>query len=201
MPANGCPGRREGLPCYYLNTCVLLSRPQRERSFSKFDTMINRKIISLFSFCFLLGTGIKAQPHQGDIAAEIPLTTFKGNYNHLSILKGNVVLLVFLDSSCEPCRAENRDLVKLYPKYKNKGFEIFSVSIDDSKEDWEKAIKKDKISWLQVNQGGGWYAPTAVSWSIDAIPTTFLIDKEGRLIAMDLERKDLEKALKDMLAD
>jgi peroxiredoxin len=89
----------------------------------------------------------------------------------------------------------------LYPKFKEKGFEVFSVSLDDDRNNWMKAIKKDKISWLQVNDNGGWEAKTAVSWYISALPTTFLIDRDGTLLAMDLEGKDLEKALKDILGD
>jgi alkyl hydroperoxide reductase subunit AhpC len=91
--------------------------------------------------------------------------------------------------------------VKLYPKYKTRGFEIFSVSIDDDMSKWKNAINKDKINWLQVNDAGGWEARTAVKWNINAIPTSFLIDKKGKLLAMDLEGKELEKALKDLLKD
>jgi glutathione peroxidase-family protein len=89
----------------------------------------------------------------------------------------------------------------LYTKYKAKGFEIFSVSIDDDKSKWKNAIKKDKINWLQVNDTGGWDAKTAVKWNINAIPTSYLIDKKGKLIAMDLEGKELENKLKDLLKD
>lgn len=163
--------------------------------------MINRKILFLFLFSSLFNLAVKAQPRQGQLAAEIALPTVSGDTIRLSSLKGKVVLLDFWASWCGPCRIANKGLTKLYPKYKAKGFEIFSVSLDDDKEHWMKAIKKDKISWLQVNDGGGWEAPTAANWLINAIPTSFLIDKEGRLIAMDLEGKDLEKALKDMLGD
>jgi hypothetical protein len=73
------------------------------------------------------------------------------------------------------------------------------VSFDNDKADWKKAITKDKISWLQVNENGGWQAPTAMNWGINAIPTSYLIDRSGRLIAMDLTGKDLDKTLKEML--
>jgi len=109
------------------------------------------------------------------------------------------VLLDFWASWCRPCRAANKELVKLYDKYKSKGFEIYSVSLDEEKADWAKAIKQDKIKWLQVNDPGKWDSKTAVDWNIYAIPTTFLIDKEGVLLAMDLEGKGLERALKELL--
>ncbi len=65
----------------------------------------------------------------------------------------------------------------------------------------QKAIGKDKITWLQVNDNGGWDAPTAVTWRIDQIPTSYLVDQTGRLVAMDLDDKGLKKALKDLLGD
>jgi thiol-disulfide isomerase/thioredoxin len=105
----------------------------------------------------------------------------------------------FWASWCVPCRASNKRLTKLYPKYKDQGFEIFSVSLDDNLEDWKKAIRKDKVSWLQVIDPRGWEAQTARDWNIYALPTSFLIDKSGKLIAMDLEGRELESAVKELL--
>jgi peroxiredoxin len=159
-----------------------------------------KKIFFLLPVIFI-SLALNAQIKFGYDAPEIALPSVNGDTLHLSSLKGKVVLLDFWASWCGPCRASNKQLVKLYPKFKAKGFEIFSVSLDDNKQSWKKAIQKDKISWLQVNDGGGWDAPTAVNWRIDAIPTSYLIDKEGRMIAMDPEIKDLEKMLKDILGD
>lgn len=133
------------------------------------------------------------------MATEIALPSAKGDTLRLSSLKGKVVLLDFWASWCGPCRSSNKQLVKLYSKYKNKGFEILGVSLDDDRSKWKSAIMKDKITWLQVNEPGGWEAKTARIWDISAIPTSFLIDKEGRLIAMDLSGKELEKALKYLI--
>ena len=69
------------------------------------------------------------------------------------------------------------------------------------KADAEKAVKKDKISWLQVIDKGGWESGTVNQWRISAIPTSYLINKDGVLIAMDLEGKNLEKALQELLGD
>lgn len=154
--------------------------------------------VTLFYFFLWIGA-VTAQPRQGQLAEEIVLPTVTGDSIRLSSLKGKVVLLDFWASWCGPCRTANKGLIKLYPKFKEKGFEIFSVSLDNDKEDWIKAIKKDKVTWLQVIDPGGWETLTAVNWRIEALPTSFLIDKEGRLIAMDLEGKDLEKALKQLI--
>src|SRR5213075_1445713 len=152
-------------------------------------------------FLILLSTTLKAQVKVGQAAPEISLPDSKDSIINLSSLKGKVVLLDFWASWCGPCRASNKGLGKIYDKYKSKGFEIFSVSIDEEKDKWLKAIKQDKIKWLQVNDPGNWEAKTVVDWRLYAIPTSFLIDKNGVLLAMDLEGKDLEKALKGLLED
>ncbi len=161
--------------------------------------MINWRIISSLSVNVFFFISLNAQPKQGQMAAEIALPSITGDTIRLSSLKGKVILLDFWASWCGPCRVANKGLVKLYDKFKSKGFEIYSVSLDDEKENWIKAIKKDKITWQQVIDRGGWETPTAAQWRINALPTSYLINKEGRLIAMDLEGKELEKALKEML--
>jgi peroxiredoxin len=154
-------------------------------------------------FCILLvclAGNINAQPRQGQYAMEISLPSVNGDTLHLSSLKGKVVLLDFWASWCGPCRVANKNLAKLYAKFKTKGFEILSVSFDEDIAKWKTAIKKDKAVWMQViDNGGGWDTKTAQSWGVMALPTSYLIDKEGRLIAMDLEGKELENTLKEML--
>ena len=161
--------------------------------------MKNHKLIYLVAFSFLFLTVTRAQPKQGQQASEIALPSVTGDTIKLSSLKGKVVLLDFWASWCGPCRYTNKSLVKLYSKYKSKGFEIYSVSLDEHQQQWKNAIKKDKIQWLQVNEGGGWEAKTAQAWNISALPTSFLIDKDGTLLAMDLEGKELEDLLKELI--
>ncbi len=161
--------------------------------------MINYRIVFTLLIGLLVFNVAEAQPRQGQSAAEIALPSIAGDTLRLSSLKGKVVLLDFWASWCGPCRSSNRELTKLYPKYRNKGFEIIGVSLDDDISKWKAAVAKDKITWLQVNEPGGWEANTAKQWDISAIPTSFLIDKEGKLLAMDLTSKELEKALKYLI--
>ena len=161
--------------------------------------MINGRSFLLLSICLMIIVAAAAQPRQGQPAAEIALPSATGDTLRLSSLKGKVILLDFWASWCGPCRMANKGLAKLYDKFKEKGFEIYSVSLDDNNSDWQKAVKKDKISWLQVIDRGGWEAPTAQRWNIYALPTTFLIDKEGKLVDMDLEGKALENAVRNLL--
>ena len=130
---------------------------------------------------------------------DIALPSVSGDTLRLSDLKGKLVLLDFWASWCVPCRVANKGLGKIYEKFRDKGFEIYSVSLDEDRDDWIKAIRKDKIEWLQVIDDGGWEARTALEWNIYALPTSYLINAEGSIIAMDLEGKALEKLLKEML--
>ena len=149
----------------------------------------------------LLFTGslAKAQIKQGYDAPEIALPSVNGDTLRLSSLKGKVVLLDFWASWCGPCRTSNKKVAKIYSKYKDKGFEIYGVSIDANRNNWIKAIRQDKIKWLQVNDPGDWNARIVAKWNIYGIPTSYLIDKEGKFIAMDLDDKQLEEALKEIL--
>lgn len=153
----------------------------------------------LLGLILISAYALNAQPGFGQAAYEVALPSVKGDTVRLSSLKGKVVLLDFWASWCMPCRLSNRKLVKLYPKYRNKGFEIMSVSIDDDTKDWKKALEKDKISWPAVIDKGGWDTPTPRRWGVEAIPSSFLIDKEGRVIGMDLSPKELETVLKKIL--
>ena len=163
--------------------------------------MINLKKYFLIVLVLLASFQVKAQIKKGYDAPDIALPSVNGDTIRLSSLKGKVVLLDFWASWCSPCRVANKGLIKLYQKFKPKGFEIYSVSIDAAKSNWLKAIRQDKINWLQVNDPGDWNAKIVAQWGLYGIPTSYLIDKDGKFIAMDLEGKYLEKALKDLLGD
>ncbi|MFC0772871.1 TlpA family protein disulfide reductase [Terrimonas alba] len=156
-------------------------------------------IVLLFSAFYSIAQEVA---NINDPRLQIKLPDVKGDSVTLASLKGKVLLLDFWASWCMPCRAANKKLVKLYGKYKAKGFEIFSVSLDEDKSDWKKAIAKDKISWVQVNDPrGSWNAKTAADWNISVLPTTFLINKKGDVVAIDPEGKELEKGIQELLEE
>jgi len=154
----------------------------------------------MFIACFIvLSVTATAQLKPGQPAPDIALKDVNGNILRLADLKGKVVLLDFWASWCGPCRRANKGLVSLYARLKSKGFEIYSVSLDDDKNEWKKAIAADNITWLQVIDKGGWNASTATALKIEQIPTTFLVDQQGRIVALDLEGRQLENRVNKLL--
>ncbi len=137
--------------------------------------------------------------NEGDVAPEINLASVNGGKIALSSLRGKVVLLDFWASWCGPCRRENPNVVKLYNKYKDKGFTIYSVSLDKSKASWEKAIQKDGLSWENhVSELKHWSSSAARDYNVTGIPSTFLIDQNGIVVAKNLRGAALEKALEEI---
>lgn len=135
-----------------------------------------------------------------EYAPEIVMNDRDGKPLSLSSLRGNVVLIDFWASWCKPCREENPNVVRMYETYKNKGFTVFSVSLDDNKESWLKAITADNLSWPNhVSDLTGWQSSAAVDYGVNAIPATFLIDGEGKVIGTNLRGPDLERKLQEIL--
>ncbi len=147
----------------------------------------------------LTGFMVNAQVKVDQIAPEISLPGVNDSPVKLSSFKGKVVLIDFWASWCGPCRASIPGVIKLYDRYKAKGFEVFGVSIDSKKKDWLKAIAQDKITYPQVNDKAGWYSKTTEVYGVNAIPNTFLLDKTGKIVAIDLEGEQLENKVKALL--
>ncbi len=135
----------------------------------------------------------------GSVAPDISLPAPDGSTVALSSLRGKYVLIDFWASWCGPCRKENPNVVRMYNEYKGKGFEIFGVSLDQSREKWLKAIADDKLTWPHVSDLKGWESAAAQLYGIEAIPQTILLDKEGRIIAKNLRGAELEAKLASIL--
>lgn len=135
----------------------------------------------------------------GQTAPDIRLTTPEGKELSLNSFKGKVVLIDFWASWCGPCRKEMPNVVKAYAKFKNKGFEIFGVSLDMDKDRWVEAIAKDGITWPQVSDLKQWGSSVVKLYNIQGIPYTVLLDKEGKILAKNLRGEELEKKLAEVL--
>ncbi|HNA42394.1 MAG TPA: TlpA disulfide reductase family protein, partial [Saprospiraceae bacterium] len=132
-------------------------------------------------------------------APDFTLETPDGKKVSLKDFKGKVVLIDFWASWCGPCRRENPNVVAMYNRYKDKGFEILGVSLDRSKEPWIKAIADDKLTWPHVSDLKGWGSSAAALYGITSIPHTVLVDRDGRIVARQLRGEVLGKKLEEIL--
>lgn len=161
-------------------------------SLSNKDNYYARSLLKLLNAKKRTGIGVQAP--------DFTITDSKNQEYTNKTFKGKYLLIDFWASWCVGCREESPYLVKAYKKFAGKDFEIISVSSDLNKKNWEDAIKKDKLSWIQVcslkkpdsNR-------IARDFGIVLIPANFLIDKEGKIVAKDLMGKDLEKELQKYL--
>ena len=133
----------------------------------------------------------------GHLAKEIALPNTEGDTIRLSDLRGKVVLIDFWASWCKPCRMENPNVVNMYSKYKEDGFTVYSVSLDNDAARWKTAIAQDGLVWPNhVSDLKKWASAAAADYVVRGIPFTVLVDQEGKIIGSNIRGADLQNQLK-----
>ena len=139
------------------------------------------------------------QVNEGAMAPDFTLPTPEGKDVSLYELKGKLKIVDFWASWCGPCRMENPNMVKLYADFKDKGLTVVSVSLDENKEKWLKAIEDDGLTWTHVSDLKGWRSEVVKLFNIDAVPTIFVLDAENRIIAKNLRGEALRTFVSERL--
>jgi thiol-disulfide isomerase/thioredoxin len=189
----------------------VLSPTRDKRYFVKVDSSLFKlypeyePVVTLHQQVKELITGMEEKPAvetpsaESVEAPEIKLPTPEGDTVKLSSTRGSVVLLDFWASWCTPCRMESPNLVKAYNLYHKKGFQIYQVSLDKTKEAWIKGIQDDQLGrWIHVSDIKFWNSMVVPLYKIESIPSNYLLDKNGRIIASNLRGERLQVKLAEL---
>ena len=179
----------------YRNTSALSSSTEIQAQLQLLDPVMNNKFVTL----------VKERIEKiklTEIGAELPdieLPDADGNLISLSSLRGKYVLVDFWASWCGPCIREVPNLKKAYSQYHPKGFEIYSISLDNSRTAWLNSIEKHELNWLHVSDLLAFESPFVKHFAVSYVPHTFLLDPNGVIIAVDLREEALENKLAELL--
>ncbi|HEY9258457.1 TlpA disulfide reductase family protein [Chitinophaga sp.] len=169
-----------------------------QKLFDKFPLALRQSTLGLKAAAILKASATLAM---NQVAPDFSAATPDGKTMKLSDLRGKYVLLDFWASWCGPCRAENPNVVKAYNRFKDKNFDILGVSLDRTGDEakWTAAIEKDGLTWHHVSDLKWWNSDVAKLYMINSIPQNFLLDPQGRIIAMNLRGEALEAALEKVI--
>ncbi|HAP59794.1 MAG TPA: cytochrome C biogenesis protein [Cytophagales bacterium] len=137
----------------------------------------------------------------GGLAPDLKYTTPTGESLALSELRGNYVLIDFWASWCKPCRAENPNVVAAYEAYKDQGFTVLGVSLDQDGNKWVRAIEDDRLVWNHISDLKGWRSDAAATYAVTSIPANYLVDPEGKIIATELRGAALHRKLQEVFSE
>ncbi len=181
----------------FIITDRFINYPNPEKAKSTYSALTNAGKTTLYGL--QLGESLRIAAKTGiGVTPNFTLPNQHGKLVNLSDFKGKIVLVDFWASWCVPCRNENPNLTKAYLKFREKGFEIIGVSLDSSKESWLKAIEDDKLTWIHLSDLKAWKSGLVLDYGIKSIPTSFLIDGTGKIIAKDLRGESLYKKLETL---
>ncbi|MCB0505601.1 MAG: AhpC/TSA family protein [Cyclobacteriaceae bacterium] len=182
----------------------LLMSVDKDRNFDFVDSVaqeLNKKYPNKFFIQDLVKQmEIAGRTAVGKVAPEIALPTPDGEILKLSSLRGQVVLVDFWAQWCKPCRKENPNVVAAYNKYHDKGFTVYGVSLDRTKDKWVQAIEEDGLTWNHVSDLNYFNSEAAKAYGIDAIPFSILLDRNGVVVAKNLRGDALERELEKFFA-
>jgi peroxiredoxin len=170
-----------------------------ESTLNGFDTVLNNSIYTGFLQDYLK---TMKRTSVGMLYVSFQMQDSAGTYIPIADLIGdNYLLLDFWASWCAPCREENPNLVAMYNKYHESGFDIMGVSLDNSRDRWLKAIKDDNLTWHHVSDLSGWENRAAKSYGVRSIPANVLISPQGYIIAKNLRGAELQKKLAEIFPE
>ncbi|MEI6749294.1 MAG: TlpA disulfide reductase family protein [Bacteroidota bacterium] len=183
-------------PYLVISEAYLYELPALDSITASFDTCLNKSgyVVSLKERIAILKTVAVGQP-----APDFTMNDTTGKPVKLSSFKGKVLLVDFWASWCRPCRGENPNVVKAYNEFSKKGFDVLGVSFDEDKAKWIKAIKEDKLTWSHVSDLQRWGNAAGKLYGVRSIPANVLLDKNGKIIARNLQGEALQAKLAELL--